>query len=443
MTSYFRAQLILVLLLSPFAVGQAGHAIIYRQANDKACKDDPPRPEGTTCPCGSMLSVCYSCDKPEDLAGNLYSTAKAALDAGCDKNVIEMHGDDDGDLKLDYLDTCPATANVSPPIDTNDDGIPDNGQCGDADGNGILSALDATAMAALFGQPSDIADTNDDGVVLAADVSNLNAVLTGTAPAYSLICARRSTMRPIAKAFGLTALGDGAALLDIDAGGNLEVSNVGSSGLDGFTLDVDPAGTLDFDVAFGAGTPTGAALSFFARGLVNGVPHQPMGTLRFEDVGSEIEVTADFLDAQSGQQHVFVYDGGTLVGQNVIQDGFAPVARVSDWPDGGGRLGPKLIVGRSTPGLVARWSGGATITITEFTPVFGDEMRVYVGPTDAALGEIQSFSFALVDTGTFDLENAVATAAPAIPVLGGGALLVLLAGIGFTAHTRLRPRRRR
>ena len=44
---------------------------------------------------------------------------------------------------------------------------------------------------------------------------------------------------------GFAALGD--AQMDLDHGGHLTISNIGSSGLDGVSIDLDPASTVDFD----------------------------------------------------------------------------------------------------------------------------------------------------------------------------------------------------
>jgi hypothetical protein len=108
--------------------------------------------------------------------------------------------------------------------------------------------------------------------------------------------------------------------LSLDAAGNLEVLNLGSSGQDGvatqlpppaggavthevFMLDIDPTNSL----------PSGAFLHVTTLGTLGGIPDQEVGTLHIEKVGANIEYTADFSSVGSTTQTIEVYDQGALV----------------------------------------------------------------------------------------------------------------------------------
>lgn len=111
--------------------------------------------------------------------------------------------DSDGDGLCDEVDPCLSYPNRLPLVDTNADGLPDECQCGDADGSGILDATDIeiTADCALSDPAAArlkscvlgiaLGDANGTGRFEKEDSTSIQSVLLGKAPAYSLRCAVR------------------------------------------------------------------------------------------------------------------------------------------------------------------------------------------------------------------------------------------------------------
>lgn len=104
--------------------------------------------------------------------------------------------DFDGDGLADSEDPCPTHANPTP-TDTSGDGIPDDCQCGDADGNGELEALDGYEITMCVLDSSactldvSIADADNNGVLEMADYGMIAQVIDGERPSYELTCLRR------------------------------------------------------------------------------------------------------------------------------------------------------------------------------------------------------------------------------------------------------------
>jgi hypothetical protein len=111
--------------------------------------------------------------------------------------------DSDGDGLCDDADPCLAYPNRLPLDDTDQDGIPDECQCGDADGSGAFDSKDiaittecAASDPAADRIPSCIAaivrgDANASGRFEREDSTLIQQVLGGKTPAYSLRCALR------------------------------------------------------------------------------------------------------------------------------------------------------------------------------------------------------------------------------------------------------------
>ncbi len=108
-------------------------------------------------------------------------------------------------------------------------------------------------------------------------------------------------------------------------GGGLQLSNLGSSGLDGCEFLLPPAaGTgvpaeakIDLALIDPTGTqlPVGSALQFASRGTVGGLADQPIGTLRLEkQPGGRILHTYDFSAIGASSYTFEFYHDMTLVG---------------------------------------------------------------------------------------------------------------------------------
>jgi hypothetical protein len=109
------------------------------------------------------------------------------------RSCVGLGGDSDGDQLCDAEDPCPSYPNVSL-VDSNGDGIPNECQCGDANGDGIISSTDLVPMNLCASNSSlcdqSLVDANGDGITSSTDIVPTNLVANG-APAYTLRCARR------------------------------------------------------------------------------------------------------------------------------------------------------------------------------------------------------------------------------------------------------------
>jgi len=133
-------------------------------------------------------------------------------------------------------------------------------------------------------------------------------------------------------ALGGRFTGSGEALLET-TGGKLKVSNLGSSGCDGFSIAldglVDPGshvagGALAFDPPGAAGTlPAGALLSARLDATVDGEPHEGFASLTATRGAAGTPDVLSFgcdPDMVTVTWFYEVYDGGTLVTSGDLQD---------------------------------------------------------------------------------------------------------------------------
>ena len=103
--------------------------------------------------------------------------------------------DCDGDGLANEFDTCPFFFDPDQ-LDTNDDGIGDECQCGDVNGDGAISGPDIGGMAVcangstVLTCDSTIADADGDGAITALDIAGVVAVTNGDAETSELDCAR-------------------------------------------------------------------------------------------------------------------------------------------------------------------------------------------------------------------------------------------------------------
>jgi len=102
--------------------------------------------------------------------------------------------------------------------------------------------------------------------------------------------------------FGLEHCPLGQAVLEVDGEGNLVISNIGSSGEDGVTINV-PSNLESFDAFMlplgdpsdpGNPIPDGAFIEMTTRGTVAGIPDQVIAINHCEDMGSTVTATMDF-----------------------------------------------------------------------------------------------------------------------------------------------------
>lgn len=105
----------------------------------------------------------------------------------------------DGDVMLNVNDACDYFAEIDP-TDTSGDGVPNECQCGDTDGNGVLQAGDAfniatcvTAGPCACGLSVEISDTDNNLVFQSGDAFNIASTVTNPTdnPPHALTCPRR------------------------------------------------------------------------------------------------------------------------------------------------------------------------------------------------------------------------------------------------------------
>jgi len=151
-------------------------------------------------------------------AGDLTVVGEGTIDTLLSKNPVSgtlasAGPDGDVDTLCDIEDPCPVFANAIPVVDTDGDGLPNDCQCGDYNGDGLRGFDDATCagqcflgggtapppcscfMGVPFPGPSGLADTNNDGLFGFDDATNAgNAFLTGDGT--GLTCTARPTAGP-------------------------------------------------------------------------------------------------------------------------------------------------------------------------------------------------------------------------------------------------------
>ncbi len=229
--------------------------------------------------------------------------------------------------------------------------------------------------------------------------------------------------------FGLfeSALGD----VKFDTtGGKLKVSNLGSSGCDGFSI-VLPDDTEQFEMRWLPLDPCAGIfppppgcdpfLAFFelhSTGIVGGLPNQQLGTLRVSnDEGAtgfpSVRIEADYSPVGSPTQQLEIYSGGLLVD---IFTGHpnGPVAVATDWPKGCGK-GAVEIGGVDTACYVICWDQPQQIQIPGLPPVLGDELRVLAENPAAPFEALQSFEFFGAEIPEIDLTSIFGFGPPPCP----------------------------
>lgn len=172
-----------------------------------------------------------------------------------------------------------------------------------------------------------------------------------------------------------------------DDGQQVAVSNIGSSGQDGVSVDLDPGKArsagwrlqLEADLDSDGEYLPGTGFQIDAFGSVGGSPGHPLGSLQYIRSSSFFDIFADFSDIGSNHKRIEVWDHGTFVGAipNYSPDHIGTASR---FPIKFGKLGRF--------GLKCFWLGYEVPTLFQFGPIayVGDELRVLTedvsGPID-------------------------------------------------------------
>jgi len=179
---------------------------------------------------------------------------------------------------------------------------------------------------------------------------------------------------------GLTHTSTGVATL-APAGPNLAVSNIGSSGLDGVSVDIDPSALYKMDWLPLDGlnaTPLNVnLLSIGIRGRAGG-PVQALGisTIQRTPAGTSYEIAADYTAAGSATYGIGLYLSGSIV---FSQSGMTlPLEVTGDGSDlpRGATAGLPGSIGGLDPGFIWRFSGGLPVTVPGGPTILSDEVRL-------------------------------------------------------------------
>ncbi len=206
-------------------------------------------------------------------------------------------------------------------------------------------------------------------------------------------------------AFGFQCVSLGQAALDLDAG-NLVVSNIGSSGDDGVSIDLSGVTALSWDshwLDIPSGLPTGAGIEVTAIGD-DGIGNSEIGTgLAERNISGDWEISADFSAAGATTQTILVLNGGTIVASESGHTGIAAIAAgpPNDW-HWEVEAGTKIM-----HGCTATWDIPVEITIPGITtgPVMGDEVEMIPEDNTTSHVDIEIVEMRLTSVDPITIDN--------------------------------------
>jgi len=258
-----------------------------------------------------------------------------------------------------------------------------------------LTPSPGIGIAIQFPTPTDITITGEptaSGTTLIVSASGseapgplVSASLTGTNVGTATINGERLGV------FGLAHRALGQATLraaGVCPSCTLTLGNIGSSGDDGVSVDIEPSD--GFDIRWRPIDPTplpiGASVRNSVSGSVGGAQTETIGAVRTENIGASLEVSADFSQIGSLSTTVEVYDGGVLVGAVVgVTSPIVATLDARDWPTG--FAARANFPGPAAFGLALRFDAApVAINLIGGGTFVGDELRLQPenpsGPTD-------------------------------------------------------------
>jgi hypothetical protein len=232
-----------------------------------------------------------------------------------------------------------------------------------------------------------------------------------TAAGIPSITLTEEVIKPLG--FDLDHKGLGKAQLSVDSK-MLVVSNIGSSGEDGVSVDL-PEGlsSWDFDILeLGDANdplnpiPDGAFMITVAKGRVEGIADQAIGQISVEDIGQTLEISADYTPIGSSSYTIEVYDGGAegvLVARKTGHTG--SIATCIRWPFDGKLLKHDPNTGFGiTIGIT--WRGFRnSIAIVGGPTVQGDYLKIVPESPTVSAESVSSVEIKAKDIPSFSITN--------------------------------------
>ncbi len=229
--------------------------------------------------------------------------------------------------------------------------------------------------------------------------------------------------------------------------GHLTLFNLGSTGDDGVSMELDAptsweAEWLELDDPPGT-VPDGARLTATARGIVNSVADQTIGSVAVEDIGAELEVTADYSPIGATTYTVKVFDGGEwgdVVGQ--VTNSTGPLARFPRWPL------DVHVVKHYCPYRGAKicltWKGDRiAIEIVGGPTVEGDYLSIEPDASTSLVGLLSGAELATKNIPAVTIMNEVESHAAPIPVVSQWGLVLMILTLMSAGTILLRRHGRR
>lgn len=355
-----------------------------------------------------------------------------------------------GALIAEYETDGPTTMVIT------EEGVPSGrvrARCEPSGDQGVVDLGDPTTVIDQFsGTPySDVQEIRVRALGVSASIDFISDVLI-TAQDLGPIALETQALQ-----FGDHGLGtiDNAQMHGDD--GKIKISNIGSSGCDGFCWPCDwdtgtagdpinqlemiwsPLSPCDGIAPPPPGCdPEGAMIELHATGTVAGTGGSDLGWLRVEqdtqlgDANDKL-ISADYSAVGSKTLFVEVLQDGVPVFQ---QGGLAPgaVARTTEWPKGCGK-GRVELNGEDTACYSVCWPNDVSLSIPGAPPISGDVLRVLAESPDGAFGGVETFS--VLAANIFEIELLSAQVTPACPgdadgdgAVGLSDLNLVLSGFG-------------
>lgn len=191
---------------------------------------------------------------------------------------------------------------------------------------------------------------------------------------------------------------EGEAHLDA-SGGQLTVSNIGSSGLDGVSADLGEttSSCVIWEFQDGQVPAPGASFRYDALGNLGGVPDQVFSSLVFDYVGGSIQVSADSTPLGSSTHRVQVFDDQILLADLTGQTG--PLVSMADSSKVSGLDIVVLSNKASSYGYgEGKYSADCAMSLGDGSVVVGNKFRIYPEAHIAAPTSISGYALTAQDT---------------------------------------------